>query len=149
MRFLLLLAFVFPLVALGQNGIEIEKPWSRATPPGAKIGVGYMTIRNKSATADRLVGGSSPAAARVETHVTVKDGDIFRMREVKGYDIPANGSFELKPGGAHLMLVDLKQPLKDGDHVPLTLRFAKAGEVKTELVVGKGASAPMQMQHGH
>jgi copper(I)-binding protein len=68
------------------------------------------------------------------------------MREVKGYEIPANGSFELKPGGAHLMLVDIKQPLKEGDRVALTLKFARAGEVKTELVVQKGASAPA---HSH
>jgi copper(I)-binding protein len=144
MRSLLLLAALLPLVAHAQ--VEIDAPWSRATAPGARIGVGYMTIRNKAGSADRLVSASSPVAARVETHVTVKEGDIFRMREVKGYEIPASGAFELKPAGAHLMLVDLKQPLKEGDHVPLTLRFAKAGEVKTELVVQKGASAPM---HSH
>ena len=70
-------------------------------------------------------------------HVTIKEGDVFRMREVKGYEIPAHGSFELKPGGAHLMLVNIKAPLKEGDTVPLTLRFERAGEVKTELHVGR------------
>jgi copper(I)-binding protein len=144
-RFLCLALLFLALPAVAQ--VEIQNPWSRATPPGAKIGAGYLTIRNKAASPDRLVGASSPAAARVETHVTVKEGDIFRMREVKGYEVPANGSFELKPGGAHLMLVDLKQPLKEGERVPLTLRFAKAGEVKTELVVQKGASAAPA--HGH
>jgi periplasmic copper chaperone A len=75
--------------------------------------------------------------------VHVKEGDVFRMREVKGYDIPAKGSFELKPGGAHLMLMNIKAPFKDGDRIPLTLKFAKAGEVKVELSVGKpGATKP-------
>ena len=115
--------------------IQVEHGWSRATPPGSSIGVGYLTIRNRSATADKLLSVSSPAAAKVETHVTIKDGDISRMREVSGYDVPAQGSFELKPGGAHLMLMNLKAPLKEGDKVPLVLRFQHAGEVKAELHV--------------
>ena len=124
--------------------IEIERPWSRATTPGAKIAAGYMVIRNKSATPDRLVGASSPLAARTETHVTVKDGEIMRMRQVKGYDVPAQGSFELKPGGAHLMLVDIKRPFKEGERIPATLRFEKAGEVKVEFLVARldGRQAP-------
>jgi copper(I)-binding protein len=63
----------------------------------------------------------------------------MRMREVKGYEVPANGSFELKPGGAHLMLVDVRRPFREGDRIPLTLRFEKAGEIKTELVVSRSA----------
>ena len=141
------LLFLFSAAALAQ--VEIENAWSRATPPGTKIGVGYLTIRNKGASPDRLVGASSPAAGRVETHVTVRKGEVMTMQPVKGYDIPANGSFELKPAGAHLMLVDLKQPLKAGERVPLVLRFEKAGEVKTELVVTANAPASGMghMQH--
>ena len=93
--------------------VEIDAPWSRATPPGAKIAAGYMTIRNNSGTADRLVGASSPLAAKVETHITKREGDVMKMREVEGYKVPAHGSYELRPGGAHLMLVDIKRPLKD------------------------------------
>jgi hypothetical protein len=121
--------------------VQISDAWSRATPPGAKIAAGYLTIRNQGATADRLIGASSPAAARVEPHVTEKQGEVMRMREVKGYDVPAQGSYELKPGGAHLMLVDIKRPLKEGDKVPLVLRFQKAGEVKVDLEV-KALGAP-------
>ena len=69
--------------------IEISDAWSRATPPGAKVAAGYLTIRNKAAAVDRLVGAASPAAARVETHVTEKQGEVMRMREVKGYEVPA------------------------------------------------------------
>jgi copper(I)-binding protein len=141
-----LLMVFFSASALAQ--IEVEKPWSRATAPGAKVAAGYMVLRNKGA-ADRLVGASSPAAARVETHVTEKDGEVLRMKQVKGYDVPARGSFELKPGGAHLMLIDIRQPFKEGDRVPVTLRFENAGEVKIELPVSRAAPAAASGHHRH
>jgi len=135
-------ALVFCLItgtAIAQ--VEVENAWSRATPGAAKVAAGYMTLRNKGAAADRLVSASSPAAERVETHVHVKDGEVMRMREVSGYEIPAKGSFELKPGGAHLMLMNIKAPFKDGDRVPLTLKFERGGEVKVELIVGKAGAS--------
>jgi copper(I)-binding protein len=128
--------------------VEISDAWLRATAPGQKIAAGYMTIRNNSPQPERLVGGSSQAAAKVETHVSIKDGDIMRMREVKGYDIPAKGTFELKPNGSHLMLVDLKKPLKEGEKVPVVLKFEKSGEVKVDFEVRPlAASAPGHHQH--
>ena len=127
--FLALCFFTTPVFAQ----VHIDEAWARATAPGAKVGAGYMKI--SSSVADRLIGATSPAAARVEMHVTQKKGDVMRMREVKAYDIPVGGVFELSPGGAHLMLVDLKAPLKQGTKVPLTLRFEKAGEMKVELEV--------------
>jgi len=143
MRFLVFLLAMVSVPAWAQ--VTVENPWARATPPGAKIAAGYMTVRNAAAAPDHLVSASSPAAEKVETHVTAKDGDIFKMREVKGYDIPAQGSFELKPGGAHLMLVNIKAPFKEGERIPLVLKFARAGEVRTELQVQAiGGSAPMQ-----
>ncbi len=143
MKGLLLLALVAS-PALAQ--VKIEDAWTRATAPGAKIAAGYMTIRNASKVPDRLVAASSPVAEKVQTHVTLKDGDIFRMREVKGYDIPARGSFELKPGGAHFMFVNIKASFKEGTKIPLTLRFDRAGEVKTELHVGRLTDTG---KHGH
>jgi copper(I)-binding protein len=143
MKRLLLLLFFISTPALAQ--LQIEKPWARATPPSAKVAGGYMTIRNAGA-ADKLVSASSPAAARVELHVHINDNGVMRMREVPGYEVPAKGAFELKPGGAHLMFMDLKQPFKEGDKVPVKLKFEKAGEVSAEFQVGGmgGASAPMQ-----
>jgi periplasmic copper chaperone A len=131
---------------LAATPVKIEDPWARATAPGANVGAGYMKIT--SGGADRLVGATTTAAARVELHITVKEGDVMRMREVKAYDIPAKGGFELKPGGAHLMLVDLKAPLKEGTKVPMTLRFEKAGEVKVELQV-RALGATGGHHHGH
>ena len=147
MRFVLALLLIVPLKAFAQ--VQIEDAWTRATPPGAKTAVGYLVIRNPSATPDRLVGARSAAAGRVETHVTLKDGDVMRMRQVKGYDIPAQGSFELKPGGAHLMFVDLERPFKVGHRIPATLRFEKAGEVRVEFQVGRLGAPAKPHSHGH
>lgn len=142
MRSLALLLLFLSGAAWGQ--IQVEEAWSRATPPGATVAAGYLVLRNAGGAPDRLLSVSSPAAARVEAHVTVKDGDISRMREVKGYEVPAKGRLELKPGSGHLMFVDLKAPFKQGDKVPATLRFQRAGEVKVEFAVeGMGA-----MDHG-
>lgn len=126
--------------------VSVEHPWTRATPPGAKVAAGFMLLKSAGA-ADRVVGASSPVTGRVEMHVTTREGEVMRMREVSSVEIPAGGSFELKPGGAHLMLVDLKRPLKKGERIPLTLKLEKAGEMKLELSVEEmGARRPA---HGH
>jgi copper(I)-binding protein len=148
MKRLLVLLLFASAPALAQ--LQIEKPWARATVPGAKVGGGYMTIRNAGA-ADKLVSASSPVAARVELHVHINDNGVMKMREVPGYDVPAKGSFELKPGGAHLMFMDLKRPLKEGEKLPVKLKFEKAGEVNAEFLVGGlgGASAPAMQHNKH
>ena len=144
---LLILAFFLALPAQAQ--VAIEKPWLRATAPGARVAGGYMTISNQGA-ADKLVSVSSPAAARVEMHVHVNDNGVMKMREVPGYDVPAKGAFELKPGGAHLMFIEPKRPFKEGDKLPVTLKFEKAGEVKAEFMVGgMGATAAPAEHHKH
>ena len=130
---LLLLAIAAPAWAQ----VEIDNPWSRATAPGAKVAAGYMVVRNKAQAPDRLLGASSPAARKIETHVTLREGDIMRMREVPGYEIPAGGALELKPGGPHLMFVDVSQPFREGDRIPVVLRFERAGEKKVEFRVGR------------
>jgi copper(I)-binding protein len=135
MRDALFLLALLATPALAQ--IEIENAWARATPPGAETAAGYMTIRNRSSSPDRLIRVASPLAARVEMHVHLHDGDVMRMRQVKGYDIPANGSLELKSGGAHLMFVDIKRPFKEGEKIPVTLRFERAGERKVVFNVGR------------
>jgi len=126
--------------------VRAEHPWTRATPPGAKVGAGFVTLKSAGA-ADRVLGASSPVAGRVEMHVTLREGEVMRMREVQSINVPAGGTFELKPGGAHLMLMDLKRPLKKGEKVPLTLKLERGGELKLELSVEEmGARRPA---HGH
>jgi copper(I)-binding protein len=128
--------------------VQIERPWARATAPGVQVAGGYMTIRNQGSAPDRLVGATSPAAARVELHVHVKEGDIVKMRQVRAYDVPAKGAFELKPGGAHLMFFDIARPFKEGERIPVTLKFEKAGEVGVEFHVGRlGGVAPPAHKH--
>ena len=117
--------------------MQIEKPWARATAPGAQVAGGYLVIRNQGAVADRLVSASSPAAAKVELHVHINENGVMKMREVRGYDVPAKGSFELKPGGAHLMFVDIKRPFKEGEKLPVRLKFEKAGELDVTFHVGR------------
>lgn len=126
--------------------LSIDGPWARATPPGAKLAAGYLTVVNAGA-ADRLLGASSPAAERVEMHVTLKDGDILRMRQVRDFEVPANGRLELKPAGGHLMFVGIKWPFRDGEKVPVTLRFERAGELKVELAIGQAAERGGHHRH--
>lgn len=154
MKILHALAFALAALVAGaahaqpKSDVQVENARARATPPGAQVGGGYVLIRNKAAAADRLVGASSPASARMEMHEMAMEKDIMRMREVKGIDVPAKGTVELKPGGFHLMFMDLKAPLKAGDKVPVTLRFEKAGEVKAEFAVeAMGASSGPQHKH--
>lgn len=127
---------------LAQAQVTIERPWVRATAPGAPVGGGYMTIRNAGAVADRLVGATSPGAARVELHVHIKEGEVMKMRLVSAFEVPANGSFELKPGGPHLMFMQLHTPFREGERVPVQLKFEKAGTLGVEFHVGRlGESA--------
>ncbi len=131
-----------------QAQVAIDNPWARATAPGAKVAGGYMTMRNSAAAPDRLIGAASPAAARVELHVHIREGEVMKMREVKAYDVPAKGAFELKPGGAHLMFMEIRRPFADGEKVPVTLKFERAGEVKVDFHVGRlGAAAAPAHKH--
>ncbi|MEA2863035.1 MAG: periplasmic copper chaperone [Bradyrhizobium sp.] len=122
----------------------ISQAWSRATPGGAKIGGGYLTIENKGSTPDRLTGGSADVAGRVELHEMGTTDGVMKMRPLdKGLTIEPGKTVKLAPGGHHLMLVDLKTPLKQGEQVPVTLDFEKAGKAKVTLdVQGIGAQAP-------
>lgn len=132
--------------------LKIGHPWARATPPAAKVGGGYLRIENTGQTPDRLIGGSTEAAARVEIHESSLSDGIMRMREkADGIVVPAGEKVEFKPSGLHLMLVDLKAPLKQGDKVKATLIFEKAGPIEVEFQVqGVGAPQPAPADHsGH
>ena len=124
--------------------LVITQAWSRATPGGAKTGGGYLTIENKGSTPDRLIGGSADVAAKVEMHEMSMKNGVMTMRPLdKGLTIEPGKTVKLAPGGYHLMMMDLKGPLKQGDKVPVTLEFEKAGKVTLSLdVQGVGALAP-------
>jgi periplasmic copper chaperone A len=129
--------------------LVITQAWSRATPGGAKIGGGYLAIENKGSQPDRLVGGSADVADRVQVHEMAVNNGLMTMRPLeKGLVIEPGKTVKLAPGGYHLMLVDLKRPLKQGDKLPITLEFEKAGHVKLSLEVqGMGAQGPAAEGH--
>jgi hypothetical protein len=132
--------------------IRITDAWCPPTPPGAPTAGGYLTIHDTSTKPDRLMGGSSPAAAQVQLHSMTMQGQIMRMRAVTGgLAIAGRGTASIQPGsGLHLMLIGLKRPLKLGEHVPVTLQFAKAGQVSADFVVrAEGAPAAGKPAGGH
>jgi copper(I)-binding protein len=137
-----------PLPAFAQQfkagDITIDKAWSRATPKGAAVGVGYLVIHNHGAMADRLTGGSADFAAGLSVHETTKDNGVMRMRELAaGLEIPANGEIVLSPGGYHIMFTGLKQPLEKGGNVKASLIFEHAGTIAVEFAIGGvGAAGP-------
>ena len=103
--------------------IVIDKAWSRATPKGAEVGAGYLTIHNNGATPERLTGGTADFA-NVEVHEMTMEGGVMKMRELKdGLAIPAHGTVTLAPGGYHLMFTGLKTPLATGEAVKATLEL--------------------------
>ena len=124
--------------------IVITQAWSRATPGGAKIGGGYLTIANKGSAPDRLIHCSGDVAAKIEVHEMSMKNGVMTMRPLdNGLTIEPGTTVKLAPGGFHLMLFDLKSPLKQGDKVPVTLEFEKAGKVTVSLdVQGLGAQGP-------
>lgn len=124
--------------------LTIEQPWARATPGGAKVAGGYVKITNTGTLPDKLVGGSFERAGRFEVHEMSMNNGVMTMRPVSGgLDIAPGASVMLAPGGFHMMFMDLKQPLKEGDSVKGTLTFEKAGTVDVVFDVrGIGASAP-------
>ena len=118
------------------GSVKISAPWARATPKGAAVGVGYMTITNNGSAPDRLVGGAADVASRFEIHEMTMDNGVMRMRPItKGLEIKPGQTVELKPGGNHVMFVGLKKPLAQGEHVKATLAFEKAGKVDVDFTV--------------
>jgi copper(I)-binding protein len=132
------------------GSLKIGHPWARATPKGASVGGGYLTIKNTGAAPDRLLSGSSPVSSRFEIHSMTMENGIMKMRPVAGgLEIKPGETVEFKPGGYHIMFLGLKQPLVKGRHIDATLRFEKAGEVKVDFAVeGIGAGAPAPQSGG-
>lgn len=142
------LSFFAALPALAEDAakpsIEVTAPWTRATVRGASVGVGYLTIENKGAVADRLIGVTTDAAGKVELHETqMKDGVMSMRALTGGLDIKPGAKVVFKPGSYHLMLLGLKAPLLPGGNVHAVLTFDKAGEVGVDLPVeAVGATSP-------
>ena len=132
--------------------LEIDNPWSRAVPKGAKVAAGYMKIKNAGTEPDRLVGGSTPVAGGFMVHEKSMDNGVMKMRPLSsGLEIKPGETVELKPGSFHIMMTDLKQPVQRGKPFKATLKFEKAGGVDVDFAVeaagATSAAAPAAHDH--
>jgi len=129
-------AFLLALAVYGQvhaqtpdaKSILVDHPWARATPAGAKTGAAYMTLINNGSAGDRLLGATTPVADKIQFHSVTEDNGVSRMREMHDVAVAPGARVAFSPGGMHVMLVGLKQPLKEGQTFPLSLTFEKAGK---------------------
>lgn len=129
--------------------IKIGHPWARPTPRGAKTGAVYLSLQNTGSEADNLVSVNSPAAGKTQIHKTSNERGVMKMRPAEGVELAPGTTVEFKPGGYHIMLLDLKQTLVEGQTVPLTLTFAKAGTIQVDVRVEKtGDESGGGMMHG-
>lgn len=130
------------------GSLEVDHPYMRETPPGAAVAGGFMTIHNHGDTADRLIGGEVDFAGHVEVHtMSMEDGIMKMMKLENGLEIPAKGEAVLKPGGYHIMFINLDEQVKQGKKYEGVLIFEKAGKVEVEFSVEKVKT--MDHDHGH
>ncbi len=158
-RFVPLFATAILMVAISAAGaiagdvkvgdITVEAPWARASAGKAKAGAAFMTLNNAGATDDKLIKASADVSKKAELHTHIREGDIMRMRRVEAIDVPAGGVATLEPGGDHVMLMGLREPLKEGETFPLTLTFENAGEVTVEVMVMKAGAMGHGSMGGH
>src|SRR6266568_4340981 len=120
-----------------QNAIVVERPWARATPAGAKTGVVYVTLINNGSAGDSLLSAATPVADQVQFHSATEENGVSRMREMHTVDVTPGARVAFSPGGLHIMVVGLKQPLKEGQTFPLTLTFEKAGKIDVTVPIEK------------
>lgn len=136
------------LAGSAAESVTASEPYVRMVPPGMNISGAFMTLKNADSKDHKLVKVDSPAAQAVELHTHTNDGGVMRMRQVKEIGIRTKGEAELKPGSLHVMLIGLKQDLKEGDNIALTLTFEDGSSKKIEAPVRK-IMAEMPMQHDH
>ena len=133
------------------GSLHIEHPWAIATPNGAKVGAGYLTITNEGTEPDRLIALTSPVARKVTLHGSVKEGDVVKMRKLeKGIEIKPGETVELKPEGVHVMFEGLRAPLLEAGRVEGILVFEKAGSIVVDYAVEPmGTKAPPAAPAAH
>jgi copper(I)-binding protein len=144
--FLLVVSLLSAPVSAAENDVSIQDPYVRMVPPGVKTTGAFMLIANAGAKDITLVTAESGIAQTVQLHTHINEDGVMKMRQVAGIDVKAKGQTELKPGSFHVMLIDLKSELKEGDRVPITLTFSDGQKKTVEALVRK---LPMAMPAGH
>jgi periplasmic copper chaperone A len=140
LRILFASVVLLPVTAFAQSAIRVERAWSRAAPQ-AGVGALFMTVTDDGA-ADQLVAVSTPVAERAELHESINDNGVMKMRPAEKLPVSPGKPLILAPGGYHVMLIGLKQQLREGDSFPVTLSFAKAGAVATQATVARAGALP-------
>jgi hypothetical protein len=129
-------ALAGPIAVAGESPpVAVLNAWARETPGGVTIGAAYAELRNSGSAADILTAANSPVAGRCEIHSHAMVDGVMRMRRLETIEIPAGETVAFRPGGHHFMMFDLKQPLKAGGTIPVTLTFKYAGDVTVEAKV--------------
>jgi copper(I)-binding protein len=127
--------------------VTVTDPYVRAVPPVVKTTAAFMQLQSDDDEERFLVSASTPVAGAVELHMHVQDGEVMRMRRIVHIHLPSRQTVSLQPGGLHIMLFDLKQPLSAGDEVPITLTF-EDGSSKDIVAVVRPVHGPMKkMMH--
>ena len=125
-----------------EGAVAVRAPWARETVPGVQVSAAYARIENGTNHAVRLTGAETDVAGRIELHNVTMDGGVMRMRPVAGgIEIPAGQTVELKPGSYHIMLLQLRRPLRAGETIPVTLRFEGAPAIRADVPVRSAAEA--------
>lgn len=130
--------------------IQVSSPWARASAGPAKAGAAFLSIKNSGSADDRLIAARADVSDRAELHTHIMEGNLMKMRQVDGIDVPAGQTVALQPGGLHVMFLGLHAPFKQGEHFPLTLVFEKAGDIAVDVEIqGVAAKGLMEHQSGH
>lgn len=129
--------------------LHIGHPWARALPPVAPTGAAYMIIENRGEQADTLTDVRTPVAGHAEVHEHIHQDGLMKMQQVENLSLPAGESVRFAPGGYHIMLFNLKQPLSAGERFPMTLYFEHAGQLEVEVAIEEQAPAETQSEHHH
>lgn len=137
------------VLAGAADQVSVQNPYVRLAPPNAPATGAFMVIRNNGDKDVKVLKADNPTSRATELHTHLNEGGVMKMRPVPGIDIKAKGEAELKPGGMHVMLIDLKSAMKEGDIVPITLTFDDGSSKQVDAKVIKPTAAPMPMEHKH
>jgi hypothetical protein len=133
-----------------KDGLQIGHPWAKPSLEGVKAGAAFFTVTNNGDADDKLLSAQSEAAETAELHAHILNADVVKMRKLDdGVTAPARATLKFEPGGLHVMLIGLKRKLAEGDKIPMTLTFEKAGPIAVEVNVEKGPAEPQGGGHGH
>jgi copper(I)-binding protein len=143
------LLFSAGVLAGAADNVSVQDPYVRLAPPNAAATGAFMVIRNTGDKDVKVVKADNPVSKATELHTHLNEGGVMKMRPVPAIEIKAKGEAVLKPGGLHVMMIDLKAPLKEGDSVPITLTFDDGSSKQVDAKVVRPSPAPMPMDHKH